>query len=156
MKKTLSLILALIMMMSMTTAFAADLNKESKTGTTDVTYNAKEGYIVTIPQSITVDGSAQALNASNVIIGDGKSLKVSVTSANTWVLKHATADDDLAYTLTAGTWTSANTGDSVVLTVESGALTGNVSLSAALNDGVAASYDGDYSDIDLASLQSYR
>lgn len=90
------------------------------TGTMEVTYGVTEGYVITIPDSVnfsndtlTVEGEVKA---SNVIIPDGKSLKVSLVSANGFKLLYS--GSEIVYTLKNGE-TEVASGDTV-LTVLAG------------------------------------
>ena len=92
MKKLLILVLAVVMLCSVSvTAFAADLDEDNKVGTVTVSYGVAEGYVVTIPTDVIVStaGVEASLSASSVLIPDGKTLTVSVTSANNFTLAYA-------------------------------------------------------------------
>lgn len=71
-------------------ASAADITSGgSNTQTVEVTYSVNNSWTVSIPGSIVVgnDGASQKVKASDVLIGEGQSLKVTVSSGNEWKLK---------------------------------------------------------------------
>ena len=148
MKKIVSLILALVMMMSLSTvAFAAntDVTQESaQTGNMTVKYTVSDGYTVSIPDEIAIDGDA-TITATNVKIDPTKKLQVTVVSANQWLLKNgADANVTLAYDLKIGDDVLADS--DVVLEAAAGTETKSVTLSAALDTGVEATQSGSYTD----------
>lgn len=90
MKQLISFVLVAVLVCSVSvTAFAAELDEGSKTGSITISYGVAEGYVVTIPADISVSeaGVESVLSASSVLIPDGKMLTVSVTSANGFCLE---------------------------------------------------------------------
>lgn len=100
MKKLLFLILAATLLYSISvTAWATDLNEGNNIGSITVSYGVSEGYVVTIPADVSIStaGVESILSASSVLIPDGKTLTVSVTSENNYHLEHA--DSKIPYTI---------------------------------------------------------
>ena len=85
-KKLILPIAGLAIMSLAVPVFAADLNKDTTTGTTVVSYGVDSGYTVSIPSAVNFTSSTLTqsgqVTASNVIIENGKTLKVKMTSAN--------------------------------------------------------------------------
>ena len=100
MKKLLFLILAATLLYSISvTAWATDLNEGNNIGSITVSYGVSEGYVVTIPADVSIStaGVESILSASSVLIPDGKTLTVSVTSENNYHLEYA--DSKIPYTI---------------------------------------------------------
>lgn len=128
MKKLLTLVLAVLMLCSVSvTAFAADLDKGNNVGSMTVSYGVDEGYVVTIPADVTVstDGVETTLSASNVLLPDGKTLNVSVASANGFKLEYA--DSKIPYTVSVGNTEQTNV-TFTALSITSGTTSGSVKL----------------------------
>lgn len=109
MKKLLTLLLtAALATAAATTAFADDTtitadtngNLNPTTGTTNVTYNVKPSYTVTIPANVTL-GQTATVSASNVKIGKNQNLKVKLTGTsganNAFTVQNG--DEVLTYTV---------------------------------------------------------
>ena len=85
--KKISIILVSIIMLALAApVFAADLNNTTTSGSTTITYGVSESYTVSIPASFnfTVDSltKEETVSASNVLIADGNTLTVTMSSAN--------------------------------------------------------------------------
>ena len=99
MKKLLAIVLAALMIAACSvTAFAE---------TTNVSYNVDPSYTVSIPAAVTlVDSAVEAdITASDVIMEDGKQIKVELTSASNTAsgstFNAKNGDSTVAYTITA-------------------------------------------------------
>ena len=119
MKKILAVVLAAAMIMSMTTAVFADTTIEGNSGTTDVTYETKESYTVTIPADVKFDESYyydDEVKVTNALLAESRILTVTVDSANGYKLKYG--NSEIAYTLTGDDLITED--NRTVLTVKSG------------------------------------
>lgn len=128
MKKLLIIVLAVVMLCSVSvTAFAADLDEDNKVGTVTVSYGVAEGYVVTVPTDVIVStaGVETSLSASSVLIPDGKTLTVSVTSANNFAL--ANAGSTIPYTVFVGEIEQTEA-SFTALSLASGTTSGDVTL----------------------------
>ena len=128
MKKLLILVLAVVMLCSVSvTAFAADLDEDNKVGTVTVSYGVAEGYVVAIPTDVIVStaGVEASLSASSVLIPDGKTLTVSVTSANNFTLAYA--GSTIPYTVSVGE-VEQTAASFTALSLASGTTSGDVTL----------------------------
>lgn len=146
MKKIVSLVLVLALALSLSIpAFAADntLNSTTQSGNTTATYTMAKSYTVTIPDAITVGGSAITVKAENVVIDPKDTLEVKVSSANGWNLTYQ--GDRLAYHLAKDS-TEVKTDNALVLSVAAGTATGSQALTAALNSDVTVTKSGTYTD----------
>ena len=99
--KKLFLALAMTMMLgSVATVFATELNATTKSGTTDINYSLGDKYIITIPQAFNLkepnDPVSQTVSASEVYIANGTKLQVVITGANCtetgWFIEDITDD----------------------------------------------------------------
>lgn len=133
MKKTLSLILALVMMLSLCTAAFADDNTINQgttdnSGTTEVVYNLSNGtagnndsYIVTIPANVTVglDNNAATLTvaATEVRVLNGKHLDVTLENSDGFFLIRIEGNIHSSIEYTVKNGTDFVESDDVVLTV---------------------------------------
>ena len=128
MKKLLSLVLAAILLCSISvTALATDLNEGNNVGVITVSYGVSEGYIVTIPADVSIStaGVESTLSANSVLLPDGKTLTVSVTSENNYNLEYA--NSTIPYTiLVDGMEQTAET--FIALSVISGTTSDNVTM----------------------------
>lgn len=134
MKKLLTLVLAVMMLCSVSvTAFAADLDEDNKVGTITVSYGVADGYVVTIPADVIVStaGVETTLSASSVLIPDGKTLSVSVTSANSYKLE--CAGSKIPYTVSIGE-TKQTAATFTALSIASGITSGSVKLTFKTTD----------------------
>ena len=139
MKKLLILVLAVVMLCSVSvTAFAADLDEDNKVGTVTVSYGVAEGYVVTIPTDVIVStaGVETSLSASSVLIPDGKTLTVSITSANNFALAYA--GSTIPYTVSVGAVEQTEP-SFTALSIASGTTSGNVTLTFKTTDDDIAS-----------------
>lgn len=129
MKKLLTLVLAAAMLCSVSvTAFAAtDLDKNNTAGSMTVSYGVDEGYVVTIPADVWVSttGVERELSANSVLLPDGKTLTVSVASANGFELNYA--GSKIPYTVSVGS-TEQTTATFTALSILSGTTSGSVKL----------------------------
>lgn len=128
MKKLLTLVLAVLMLCSVSvTAFAADLDKGNNVGSMTVSYGVEESYVVTIPADVTVStaGVERELSASSVLLPDGKTLTVSVASANGFKLEYA--GSKIPYTVSVGD-AKQTTATFTALSITSGTTSGSVKL----------------------------
>lgn len=128
MKKLFTLVLAVLMLCSVSvTAFATDLDKNHTGGSMTVSYGVDEGYVVTIPADVTVStaGEERTLSANSVLLPDGKTLTVSVASANGFKLEYA--GSKIPYTVSVGS-TKQTTATFTALSILSGTTSGSVKL----------------------------
>lgn len=119
MKKTIAMISALAMMTAMAVpfgAFAEDttktLNKTTNSGTTEVSYDVASTYTITIPAGVTLsadtDKPATIGAAANLMLEDGKSVVVKLTSATntssgtTFNAKNSNETSTATYTIKSG------------------------------------------------------
>lgn len=179
MKKLLSIVLALALALSLSvTAFAAGdddtgnttqnttiTQDTDKTGKTTVNYSVAPAYTVTIPASVTIDGTNNSntvtVSASGVKVAKGKQVVVKLTGINV-TTENTNGDNDfkvktaegaeLKYTVKIGT-TDITTAEAsnTVLTVNPASTTANAvasgsnNLTFALADTEVVKYAGTYS-----------
>ena len=179
MKKLLSVVLALALALSLSvTAFAAGdddtgnttknttiTQDTDKTGKTTVNYSVAPAYTVTIPASVTIDGTNNSntvtVSASGVKVEKGKQVVVKLTGINV-TTENTNGDNDfkvktaegaeLKYTVKIGT-TDITTAEAsnTVLTVNPASTTANAvasgsnNLTFALADTEVVKYAGTYS-----------
>ena len=115
-KKILTLALVAAMLTATgITAFAADIDQDTTppTGTTSVTMSVAPSYTVSIPASVTLgDADVTAdITASDVILEDGKQIKVDLTAASNTAsgstFNAKNGDSAVTYTISAGDKTIA-------------------------------------------------
>lgn len=83
MKKMLSTILAIVMVLSLsTTAFAYDESTYSGDGQTELTASAYSTYTVTIPASINLTNSQGDISITDANIADGYEIEIVATNLN--------------------------------------------------------------------------
>ncbi|MCI5727345.1 MAG: hypothetical protein MR274_07550 [Clostridium sp.] len=118
MKKSLSFILALVMVLSVsTTAFAGIIKEDStqQSDSTEIKYNVDPTYTVTIPSNVTL-GEKATVKVENTILKLGDEVKVKLTGTsgtdNAFLVK-TPQDAELAYTVKNGN-TVINVGDTVI------------------------------------------
>ena len=147
MKKTISAILAVIMILALgITAFAE--NGISGNSTIEVTYTTAEAYVVTIPsnQSFSADNLSKtgSVNAANVLLKSGDVLNVTMKSANDFKL--VCDGSEIEYAVKIGGEAVAN--DAAVLTVNAGSTSGNADLTfeTTVDNIAAATKAGDHVD----------
>ena len=100
MKKLFALILAIVLMATMSvSAFAADYDTAGDKDMT-VTYSVDPAYTVTIPTDVTIDGNAATISAQDVVVEKGKYVSVSLAADNDFTVK-TTEGAELTYTVTA-------------------------------------------------------
>lgn len=130
MKKILSLVLALALVLTVSgVAFAAEITSSSGTQNLTVNYVVDESFKVVIPDGpvdLKTNATDQKVEAKDVVIGENKTLKVTVSSTNSWKLKNG--DKELDYTLSAGTFNSGSAPSAALLEVAAGTATGEVTL----------------------------
>ena len=179
MKKLLSIVLALALALSLSvTVFAAGdddtgnttqnttiTQDTDKTGKTTVNYSVAPAYTVTIPASVTIDGTNNSntvtVSASGVKVEKGKQVVVKLTGINV-TTENTNGDNDfkvktaegaeLKYTVKIGT-TDITTAEAsnTVLTVNPASTTANAvasgsnNLTFALADTEVVKYAGTYS-----------
>lgn len=137
MKKALSLLLALTMVLSLNViAFAAGTPiTEDGTSSKSVTisHEVEVAYTVTIPADFALETGA-TISASGVFIESGKQLKVTVSSGGEWKLKRTAVGGDagIAYKLSVTGAEGALANGDAVLTVAAGTATGSASLTGTL------------------------
>jgi len=118
-RKILSGISALVLAATMAvpfSAFAEDtaaktINTDGGSDSTNVIYNADEKYFVTIPAGVTLKDTAVTANitASDVIIGEGKIIKVTLFNAdntesgNLFSAKNSAKNSTVSYNINNGT-----------------------------------------------------
>ena len=128
MKKMLFLILVAMLLYSFSaTVLADDLNASDPIGITTISYDVSESYVITIPAYVVISttGVESTLSASSVLIPDGKTLSVSITSKNNYHLEYA--NSKIPYTISDNE-TEQNTGTFIALTIESGTTSDEVIL----------------------------
>lgn len=128
MKKLFTLVLAVMMLCSVSvTAWAASLNESNKVGSVTVSYGVAEGYVVTIPADVAVStaGVEATLSASHVLLPSGKTLTITVSSANAFKLNYAGSQIPYTVSLDNAKQTAATF---PALSVPSGTTAGSVRL----------------------------
>ena len=130
--KKLFFVLAMTMMVgSVATAFATELNNTTKSGTTDINYSLGDKYIITIPQAFDLrepnDPVSQTVSASEVYIANGTKLQVVVSGANchddAWFIRDITdTPNEFEYKVSSGDMLDENLlkDEAVVLEVNAG------------------------------------
>ena len=104
MKKIFALILAIVMMASMSVVvFAADKEAGAVEGSTVLTYGVDQAYEVVIPENQTFAGSdadgytaSGDVKATGVKIAKGEKFTITVASANSWTLVDTEGEDGAA------------------------------------------------------------
>ena len=159
MKKLLTIMLALVMVLSLSvTALAADITQDSdpKTGNTTVTFNVDPTYTVTIPATVELEKKTAAdetvtyekdltVSAENVRLLEGKQIQVTLTSDFTLTndTQNGGAATNLSYTVTVGDSATPIVTDGVVATFG----TSTTEQTSVLHFAAAnPTYAGDYSD----------
>ena len=148
MKKILFFALAVMLFcLDPVTAFAADLSEGDNVGSITVSYGVSEGYVVTIPADIVIstEGVESTLSASSVLLPDGKTLTVSVTSQNDYNLEYANSKIPYAVFVDETEQTTATFN---ALSVSSGTTSGNVTMVFKTTDGdiAKATKSGNHTD----------
>ncbi len=159
-KKTISLLLAVMLALSLSvTAFATDTtimpdastgDPTPESGNIAISHEVTPTYTVTIPASVTIGDSA-TISASDVVVGEGSTLQVSITATSadngedfTIASSDGSGDDTVEYTVKSGS-TSYNLGDPVLTVDPASSDSGSVALTFALADGETPTYSGTYS-----------
>ncbi len=130
MKKLFALLLAIMMMLSLSvTAFAAEIDQDTadpKEGSIAVSYKVVPTYTVTIPATVTL-GETAKIEVENVVVEKGKQVEVALTNANDF--KVATPEGaELTYTVKNGEAEVAE-GDTVLAVNPADGTTGEITLS---------------------------
>ena len=102
MKKLFALLLAVVLMATLSvTAFAADYDTAGDKGM-NVTYSVAPAYTVTIPETVTIgaDGTEKTVSAEDVVVNKGQYVSVTLAADNNFTVKTAEGAE-LAYTVTA-------------------------------------------------------
>ncbi len=122
------------------TAFATELKKgSSESGTTTVTYTVDDTWTVSIPDSLTIEGTtgegSDTVTASGVKIEKDSNLKVTVDSENNWLLQNEGKDKSIGYELSvdSGSAFDKQTGNDV-LSVAAGSDGGSANLKAKIKE----------------------
>lgn len=138
MKNVLMILISLAVVFAMAGAAGANdvnqvnQNSQDQKADTQVTYTMNEGYIVTIPVSVSLsmEGNeyeatgSEPISADNVRINAGKVLKVNISGhdygsdGGKWVLKETQGSGELTYTIKKGDSELGN--NAVVLSVQAG------------------------------------
>lgn len=125
MRKILSLVLALCMVMSINSALAAEITPDSdSSANTTVVYGVTEGYIITVPDGVAVgQPGVLTVTASNVMLSTSTALHVYIDGESfnnsMWHLTDVNnSANKLSYAISDGAYT-VHPGD-VVLRVEAG------------------------------------
>lgn len=156
-------VLALSAFAAPVSAFANDTNTngtwdDNPAGTTNFSLaGPAEGYIVTIPATITFDavsGSGATktgtIEATNVFLNDGDTLTVTATSTQYTNSKYHLMNGDaaIAYTATFGTGDTVTTvsPSTTLLSVPSGTTQNSNELTFAIDEGQTCTVAGDYTD----------
>jgi len=129
MRKFLATALAVPMALSVFVPVLAE--EPANTKDVDIQYEVEQSYEWSVPSSISADDGAVEVKVTKNVIQAGKALKITVDSANNFVLKNTEDETDtIEYSITANSkaWTDGGT----VLTVESGVSSGSVIGSAAI------------------------
>lgn len=156
MKKILSIIMVITMTLGVPiyslageeTAAPQDLQEQS--GNTNVDYNLEETYTVTFPASVTFTDTETSIDrgllVSDVVLREGRSLNVYVTSLNDFHMKNG--EGFISYRLIVNNnFDKPVEHNSNVLTVVAGEKTGLATLTFTTNlDKSDAPYAGRYSD----------
>lgn len=154
MKKLLSVIMAVAVMVTMSiTSLAAEeiitQNSDEKTGNINVDYDMEISYTVTIPASVTFTDTQKTvergLQASGVVINEGSSLNVNITSLNGFKMKNG--DAEIGYQLKVNYNPALEENNQTILTVEAGEVVGLAILSFVTElEKEKALYAGNYTD----------
>ena len=114
MKKLFALILAVVMIATMsTTAFAAvDQDSTDPNSSINVTYSVAPAYTVTIPETVTIgaEGTSTTVSAADVVVNKGQYVSVTLAADNNFTVKTAEGAE-LTYTVTANGETVAPGGE---------------------------------------------
>ena len=149
MKKLFSIALVFILLCTASvTVFAAGLNEDNTVGSITVSYGVSESYVVTIPADIAISttGVESTLSASSVLIPDGKTLTVSVTTQNNYNLEYANSKIPYAILVNGTVQTGENF---TAMSVASGTVADSVTMSFKTTDAdiAKATKSGNHTDI---------
>lgn len=142
MKKLFALVLAVVMLVTMSVAvFAVDYETNPGDKETTVTYSVVPTYTVTIPTSITIDGEADTISAENVVVAKGKYVSVALAAENNFTVKTAEGAT-LDYTVTKGDQNIAAGGEILAVNPANGK-TGSATITFDIDES-AIVYAGTY------------
>lgn len=130
-------------------ASASGINGDSASATVTLNYSVSEGYTITIPTTpitVSTDGTDLTVEATDILLSAGSTLKLTVASGNN-DFKMYTAEDTgkangLAYTVKKDGTAISSGAD--VLSIAAGTTSTSTSLNIALSD--TPTYAGDYTD----------
>lgn len=127
MKKMLSFIVLIVMVLAMPIHVSASekevtQDSDEKSGKISIDYNGEENYTVTIPASVTFTDEEKrverGLQVANVMLNEGSSLHVTVTSQNGFKMKRN--DGYIGYELLVNYNKTPNASTYEILTVHAG------------------------------------
>lgn len=128
MKRLISIVLAVALLcLASVTVFATDLDVGNNAGSITVSYGVSEGYVVTIPADVVIStaGVESTVSANSVLIPDGKTFTVNVTSSNNYNLEYA--GSKIPYTVTVGE-DEQTTATFTALSIASGTVSGEATM----------------------------
>lgn len=154
MKKGLSFIVLIAMILGMPIYASASGNEitqdsDEKSGKMSIDYNGEENYTVTIPASVTFTDVEKrverGLQVANVMLNEGSSIHITVTSQNSFKMKKN--DGYIDYKLMVNYNKTPNTSTYEILTVSAGEGAGMAILTFITElDKSHALYTGNFTD----------
>lgn len=153
MKKVMSIIMAAIITLGLSVSAFAESSitqdSEEKSGNTNVDYSLGVSYTVTIPASVTFTDTQKEVDrgllASNVILNEGSTLSISVSSLNGFVMRNGEGYIDYSLKVNYNAIPEENNFD--ILIVYAGESSGTAILSFATDlNKENAHYAGKYTD----------
>lgn len=127
------------------------LNPEKKSGTANMLYSVNPTYTITIPQQIVLEDTAKTvpITASDVVIHDGASIKVSIAQDAEFKVKNGTAYAE--YSITRGSTTVEAGAQVAEFTAD-----GTQNLLFTVDDKSNATVAGDYTGTLSFDIEYYR